>query len=171
MQDIIRAAKSNLTHGAWGDDKIRMKDFPLSKKRGRTYPITRRYRWRVSTFETNGRKFRLMTAYHTLVPEFTAVLAEDVGGDSRVLTRLEFHESHDGWHAHTCCAADAAVAGIVKPAGERRFPRAHGFCRHGAYLGSGKSMTDEIAAAIASDFFRLPDPQDMFSMEGLPWKI
>lgn len=35
-----------------------------------------------------------------MVPEFSSVLAEDLGVDCRVLARLEFHQSHAGWHAH-----------------------------------------------------------------------
>ena len=134
---IIRATKVNVSHGAWSEDKLRPRDFHLSKKPGKVYPLTRRWRWRVSTFEACGRKFRLMPAYHTKVPEFTAVLAEEVGTDCRILARLEFHQTHVGWHAHLICGEiEKAVAGIVKPIGVRRLPRATSPHRNCKYVGS-----------------------------------
>lgn len=85
VAQIIRAAKSDVVFSAWSDDKLKPKDFPLSKKRGKVHPLTRRYRWQVITFKALGRDYRVLVAYHTLVPEFIATVGEEVGGDCRVL--------------------------------------------------------------------------------------
>jgi hypothetical protein len=170
--EFIRSDKTNLVHGSWGEDKIRTKDFPLSKKRGKVYPLTRRYRWRVSTLEACGRRFRLMAAYHTIVPEFMAALAEDLSTDSRILARLEFHQSHDGWHVHPFCGdSNLAAAGIVKPLGTLRLPKQGTYHRNCKMLAPGQKMTDVAAAAIVADFFRIPDTPDLFSAVSLPWTI
>jgi hypothetical protein len=172
--EFIRSDKSILFLGAWGEDKIRTKDFPLSRGKGKTFPLTRRYRWRVSILQACSRKFRLMVAYHTQLPEFLAVLAEDLSGDSRVLARLEFHQSHDGWHLHPFCDdSDLATAGIVKPLGTIRLPKQGANHRNRTLLGSGDKMNDACADKIVADFFRIPDTDapDLFSVECLPWKI
>lgn len=170
LSAIIRAEKSNVSHGRWSEDKTRAKDFPLSKKRGKAYPLTRRWRWRASTLDACEKKFRLLTAYHMLVPEFSAVLAEDLSGDSRIVARLEFHGTHGGWHAHAKCGDVLSVpSGIVKPAGIVRLPKGGAFHRHCEMLRSGKAMSDVAAAAIVADFFRIPDEPDLFSVGDLPW--
>src|SRR6478736_3401056 len=96
VAQVIGAAKSDVVFSEWNDDKLKPKDFPLSKKRGKVHPLTRRYRWQVITFRALGRDYRVLVAYHTLVPEFIATVGEEVGGDCRVLVRWEFHGTHDG---------------------------------------------------------------------------
>ena len=172
LKKFIRAKKLNLNHGSWGDDKLRSKDFPLSKKGGKTYPLTRQWRWRITTLEAEGRKFRLMTTYHKVVPEFCAVLAEDLNKDSRIIARLEFHATHDGWHAHPYCGDfDIVLSGITKPLGTRRIPREGAFHRHDEMLRDGKPMSDAHAGAVVSSAFNLGESIDIFSVEYLPWKV
>jgi len=171
LKQIIGIGKVNVVHGAWSGDKLKSKDFPLSRKRGKAYPLTRQWRWRVSTLQINGRRFRLITSYHLQAPEFAAVLGEEVGEDCRVIARYEFHGSHDGWHVHSYCGDfDKVPTGIVKPVGTIRIPPEGAFHRHCEMLNSGSSMNDHTAAAIAADIFGLGDTIDMFSMEGIPWK-
>jgi hypothetical protein len=170
LATIILAPKTRISHGVWSDQKLRSHDFYLSKKPGKVYPLTRRWRWRVSTFEACGRKFRLMPAYHTQLPEFTAVLAEETGSDCRVLARLEFHQSHVGWHAHLGCGdIDILASGVVKPLGVIRMPGAGAHHRNVNYQRPGVIMNDDIAAAITADFFKVPDPPNLFASGSLPW--
>lgn len=170
LKEFIRGEKANVHHGEWGDEKLRQKDFPLSKRGGRVYPLTRQWRWRMTTLAFKDRKFRIMTTYHKAVPEFAAVVAEDLGKDSRVVARLEFHGSHDGWHMHPICTDfDNVVSGITKPHGTVRLPSAKGFHRHVEILRDGKSMSDACAGAIVSSAFNLGDVPDLFFVGDLPW--
>lgn len=168
--DVIRSVKTGVAHSAWADDKLKPKDFPLSKKRGRAYPLTRRYRWQIISFSTLGHAFRVLAAYHTEVPEFVATLAQDVGSDCRILARWEFHGSHAGWHVHTCCEdADDILAGLVKPFGTRRIPDKASYHRHTNLLNDGYDMQDAVATAIACSFVGLPYQSDIFVKDALPW--
>lgn len=170
LKDLIKGAKQNIRHGQWGDEKLRQKDFPLSKKGGRAYPLTRQWRWRVTTLEYEGRKFRLMASYHKSAPEFCAILAEDLDKDSRIIARLEFHGTHDGWHIHPYCEDfDDVISGITKPMGTRRIPPERAYHRHTEMLVDGRTMSDEHAAAIVSSVFGLDDLTDLFSPDCLPW--
>ncbi|MGO9742794.1 MAG: hypothetical protein ACLPN5_15045 [Roseiarcus sp.] len=170
LTKIISALKTNVSHGLWSDNKVRTRDFCLSKKPGKAYPLTKMWRWRVTTFDACGRKFRLMPAYHKNIPEFSAILGEDIGADCRILARLEFHQSHAGWHAHVVCGdTDLATPGIVKPSGVRRLPSDGSRHRNISYLTGGAVMNDHIAGLIACDFFRMPAEAPLFSSEGLPW--
>lgn len=128
---VIQTTKANVSLSIWSDDKMKTKDFPLSKKRGKAYPLTRRWRWQIITFTGQGRNYRLLVAYHTLVPEFIATLAEEIGGDCRILARWEFHATHGGWHVHSVCGdTDSLSVGIVKPSGTKRIPAAKSYHRH-----------------------------------------
>lgn len=167
---VIRAAKANVSLAPWSDDKLKTKDFPLSKKRGKGYPLTRRYRWQTITFAAAGRSYRLLVAYHTLVPEFIAMLAEEVAGDCRILARWEFHGSHVGWHVHSICDdTDKLSVGITKPPGAKRIPTAKSYHRHKKMLNDGRAMDDEIATAIACSLAGIAHQPDMFVIDAMPW--
>jgi hypothetical protein len=170
LKEFISGDKLNVHHSPWGDEKLRAKDFPLSKKSGKTYPLTRQWRWRVTTLELENRKFRLMATYHKTVPEFMAVLAEDLETDSRIIARLEFHGTHDGWHIHPVCDDfDNVAPGVIRPSGTKRLPAGGKHHRNREILLGGRAMSDEHAASIVSSVFRLGDITDLFSPEGLPW--
>ncbi len=156
--------------GLWNDEKLRAKDFPLLKKKGKAYPLTRRYRWQIITFSCRTRKFRLLVAYHTLVPEFTTVLAEEIEKDCRVISRWEFHQTHDGWHVHAVCGSvDGVTPGVVKPAGTTRLPTAGTYHRHTDLLNAGYDMEDKIATAIACDLCGIEQNHDLFVKNSVPW--
>lgn len=168
--DVVRGQKAIVTVGPWSDDKLKVKDFPLLKKRSRVYPMTRQWRWQVSQFHCEGRQFRLLASYHKLVPEFAAVLAEDVGADCRVLARWEYHATHDGWHIHSSCRdIDNDTPGIVKPSGTVRIPAAGTYHRHKNLLNDGYGMDDVVATAIAFELCNLPHGSDLFVKKAIPW--
>ena len=106
LKEIIAASnKTNISVGPWTDEKPRKKDFPLSRKSGGAFPLTRKWRWATVEFEIGSAKFRLLVAYHIDVPEYMALLGEQISGDSCVLARLEYHANHPhlGWHLHANC--------------------------------------------------------------------
>ena len=170
VTDTIRARKTHVVSSPWTDDKLKTKDFPLSKKRGRAYPLTRRYRWQIITFVVGVREFRVLVAYHTLVPEFIVTLAEEIAGDCRVLARWEFHATHGGWHVHTVCGhTDSITAGIVKPAGTRRIPDIGSYHRHTKMLNHGHAMDDKVASVIACSLVGIVHQSDLLALEAVPW--
>lgn len=170
MADVIRAAKNGVGFSSWSDEKLRTKDFPLNKKRGKVYPLTRRYRWQIVTFTIHNRAYRVLIAHHTLLPEFIATLAEDVGGDCRVLARWEFHGSHGGWHVHSVCGdTDSLQCGLVKPTGTTRIPDKASYHRHTKLLNDGCDMEDAVATAIACSLVGIPHQPDMFVKNAVPW--
>ncbi|MBA3449323.1 MAG: hypothetical protein H0T56_17305 [Pseudaminobacter sp.] len=170
VASIIRAQKDDLSVGQWSDEKLRAKDFPLLRKKGKAFPLTLRWRWQISTFSVLGRRFRILSSYHTLIPEFMCVLAEDIGSDCRVVARWEFHQSHDGWHVHVICGdIDSVTTGIVKPLGTKRIPADGTYHRHTELLNDGCDMEDKIATAIACDLCGIGQDRDLFVKGAVPW--
>lgn len=166
FRDILTADKTDLTFGNWSDEKLKHKDFPLRRS---AYPLTRRWRWQVITFRSNGKRFRILSAYHTLVPEYLAILAEDTVGDSRIVARWEFHQSHAGWHIHACCTElDNITVGIVHPLGVKRIPTAKNSHRRALFLNEGFSINDSIATEIACRRYKLPHTLDLINSAAMP---
>lgn len=167
---VVRAPKSKLGFSQWTNEKLRTKDFPLSRKKGKVHPLSRRYRWQIIAFGALGRDFRALVGYHTQVPEFITTLGEDVGFDCRVLARWEFHGSHGGWHVHSTCGdTDGLSPGIVKPAGTMRIPDKASYHRHTKMLNDGYDMEDAIATAIACSLVGIPYNADLFVKNAVPW--
>ncbi|HTV70972.1 MAG TPA: hypothetical protein VMF90_20780 [Rhizobiaceae bacterium] len=168
--DVIRAGKTDESVGAWSDDKLKAKEFPLSKKRGQAFPLSRRYRWQIICFKACGRSYRVLVAYHTLLPEFITVLAEDVMKDCKVLARWEFHGSHGGWHVHANCGdTDGLTKGVVKPAGVQRIPAKGSYHRHTKLLNDGHVMDDGVAHVIACGLVRIAHHVGIFDQDAVPW--
>jgi hypothetical protein len=167
---VIKSEKTNVSFSVWSDDKLRAKDFPLVKKRGRAYPLTRRWRWQIVSFSAQGRNYRVLVAYHTLLPEFISTLGEEVGGDCRVLARWEFHATHGGWHVHSVCGdTDSLSVGIIKPLGMRRIPDGKSYHRHKKMLNDGHVMSDPVATAIACSLVSLAHQPDLFVKDAMLW--
>lgn len=167
---MIRAQKTQVVTSAWTDEKLRAKDFPLLKKKGGSYPLSRRWRWQTTRFRINQKQFLLLASYHSLIPEFVSVLAEEIDKNCRVLARWEFHQSHPGWHVHTVCGdIDNVSTGIVKPIGVERVPHSASHHRHKNLLNEGYVMEDKVATAIALDLCGLPQNLDFFVKSAVPW--
>ena len=166
LRDIVKSTKTDVSFGQWTDEKLKHRDFPL--RRG-VYPLTRRWRWQVISFRWSGRKFRILSAYHTMVPEYISVLAEDMGADSRIVARWEFHQSHPGWHIHSCCSElDDIPSGVVQHRGVKRTPAAKNGHRRVIFLNPGFAINDSIAAAVACRRYGIPFTADLFSNSAIP---
>lgn len=162
--EIVKASKSNVNWGDWTDKKPKKADFPMSKKRGNIFPITRKWRWVTIDFDALGRKFVVFVTYHKDVPEFQAVLAERLPQDTRTLSRLEYHGRHPvlGWHVHACCGDVSELElGITKPKGQKRIPSAHNFHRQAEFTSGEDSMSDTLAFKIAAKRYGLPYNKDL----------
>ena len=165
VADVLNADKTDLQQGKWTDEKPKKSDFPMSKLRGQRFPLTRKWRWCVITFDAAEKKFVIMAAYHKHLPEYKAVLAERIGEDTRTLLRYEYHANHPvvGWHVHTNCGDVTGLElGSTKPNGQERIPSVHKFHRRSSYAGGIDSMDDTLAFEIAAQQFRLPVTPDLF---------
>lgn len=158
LREIIKAKnKTNVTIGPWTGEKPRRKDFPLSRKSGGAYPLTRKWRWTTVEFGTGSAKFTILVTYHIDLPEFRALLGEQVSGDSCVLARLEYHANHPhlGWHLHVNCEDSSTLgAGMVKPLGQLRIPEVHERHRRSDYTLKDDSMNDNTALDVPAAWFR-----------------
>lgn len=164
FSDFLRAPKHDLSWGDWSDNKVKKADFPMSKRRGGVFPLTRKYRWCTIKFKALEREFIVMVAYHKEVPEFLTVLAEKVGYDTRTLARFEYHGNHPqvGWHAHAVCGDLTELeVGITKPLGQKRIPAVHNRHRRDDYTWGDESMSDNLAVKTAAIRFGLPYIEDM----------
>lgn len=166
FRDILRADKSDVVIGQWSDDKLKHRDFPIRRT---SYPLTRRWRWQMISFRVEGRRFRILAAYHSLVPEYRAVLAEEVNGDSRLIAQWEYHQSHPGWHIHSCCSElDELAVGVMRPPGIKRLPLAKNSHRRALFINPGFAIDDSVATAIACQRYRIPHTLDLLSDKALP---
>src|SRR5215207_336369 len=88
--------------------------FPLSKSH--SYTLGRSYEWCVYDLEdAAGENYRLLIAFNLGKEQYRAWLGRVVGADQALLGRLEYHPTHNGWHAHTKTGELAYVArGVVK---------------------------------------------------------
>jgi hypothetical protein len=170
VKSFIRSQKSNVKSSAWSQEKLKSKDFSVSNHRGGVYPLTRLWRWKVTSLEVVDRKFKLLTAYHTKVPEFQAVVAENLGDISRVFASLEFHQSHPGWHLHsTCDVIELVSVGLSRPREFVRLPSAQKPHRCVKITNGSLSMNDDLADSIVADFFNVSVENSLFGSIGMPW--
>jgi len=166
VRDIIRAEKEEITFGKWTDKKIQNKDFPLFSR----YPLTRRWRWQIIQFKACEKSFRILAAYHTSVPEFTSILAEDIKPHNRVLLRWEFHGSHPGWHIHgRCVPINEIRKGVIKDTEEARIPTTHSFHRKKHLINPGFGIDDTTATAIICRNFRIKYQKDLIAAGAISW--
>ncbi len=166
IAEVIVAQKTNVTFGAWRDDKPRKRDFPMSKRRrGGAFPLTRKWRWCTVEFDALGRKFITMVAYHRDLPEYQAVLAERLPDDTRTLARFEYHGAHPvpGWHIHAACGdVNDLELGVTKPLGQNRIPEVRSKHRRGDFVSEDDSMNDDIALKLAAERYGVPYTPNLF---------
>jgi hypothetical protein len=102
LRDVIRASKTITDKGKWTQGKMPKSAFFVAKNKG--YTLGSKWHWRVVTFQALEQNFRLRIAVDLHKENYEAILGlEDKAGDMLVLARLEYHSTHDAWHAHTRC--------------------------------------------------------------------
>ena len=165
LKEIIAALKDDVTFGAWTDEKPKPSIYPMPRRRGGCFPLTRMWRWCPVKFKALDRNFVLMVAYHKDVPTYRATLAEHLGSDTRTLARYEYHGADPvpGWHMHVVCGDMSALeTGTTKPRNQFRTPSAHKPHRRANYCRGEGQMTDDEAMEIALRRFRIPFQSDFF---------
>lgn len=168
VSQIITAKKSGVTWAAWSNTKPRRPDFPMSRKKGGSFPLTRKWRWATVKFSALSCDFVVLVAYHSEVPEYQAVLAEKLHNDTRTLSRYEYHGNHPvvGWHLHACCGDISDLeTGITKPSGQKRIPQAHNRHRSSVLTSDQDSMSDTLAMKIAAIRYGLPYQEDLLGYQ------
>jgi hypothetical protein len=97
------------------------------------------------------------------------VLAEEVNSDSRIIAQWEFHQSHPGWHIHSCCSRlDEISVGIMRPLGIKRLPTAKNSHRRALFVNPGFGIDDNMATVIACRRYKIPHTLDLISNIALP---
>ena len=110
IQDVINAAKDNVSVSDWGLGKTPKSRMPLSKAGRRAYNLGNAWRWRFIEFDAFNKRFvvRLIVCESKAIAR--AHLAMRVDRDSVVLACYEYHSDVEtGWHLHTLCRESNAI--------------------------------------------------------------
>ena len=111
------------------------------------YRLAESWRWVVHTLEGGGRTYRLLIGYDLAKSQFQSWLGLADGNDSALVARLEFHDSHGGWHCHWKAGdTDSVVRGIVRGGPVDRMRKCDGAARQ---------FNDNDATALAFRVFKV----------------
>jgi hypothetical protein len=110
----IRKAKKLMKVGEWhSGKKMPRTAFPLS--RSHSYVLGSSFDWCVCEAVCDLYEYRILVAFDPAKAQYRAWLGMVFGHDQALLSRLEFHPSHHGWHCHVKLGSvDKVVRGIVK---------------------------------------------------------
>lgn len=107
----------------------------------------------VIEFKVVNTNCRLLIAYHPNKQNYEATLGVLADGDVLVLSRLEYHSTHPGWHVHGCCKdIDKSNVGRLKYPDMKRVPDGKSFHRRNDF-----GITGDSAIRPAIEFYRLED--------------
>lgn len=109
----LRVKKAVVDWGVWTDGRMPASAFPLS--RGRSYRLALGWKWSVYRLTGDGHTFRLLVAFDPAKQQFQAWLGVEKGADHLLVGRVEFHDSHGGWHCHWKAGPlNGIIAGVVR---------------------------------------------------------
>lgn len=141
----IRVEKAIVKAGHWKDGRMPSNAFPM--RRGKGYRLAGSWRWVVHTLEGDGSTYRLLIGYDLAKAQFQSWLGLADGNDSALLARLEFHDSHGGWHCHWKAGeTDTIVRGIVRGGSVDRARKCGG---------NARQFNDSDATALAFRVFNV----------------
>lgn len=117
-------------------------------RHGKGYRLAGSWRWSVHTLEANGDTYRLLVAYDVAKAQFASWLGLAEGAhNSALLARLEFHDTHGGWHCHWKLGdRDSVVRGIVRGGPADRTKK----CK-----GDARQFNDDSATSLAFKIFNV----------------
>lgn len=111
---LRKAKKSEISIGNWSTGKMPRTAFPMSGSRTRAYRLGKAWNWSIITFNSADSQYRILVAFRTDKEQFQAKLAVNDAGDMKLVARLEYHPTHDGWHVHYANQPmDKVPSGIV----------------------------------------------------------
>ena len=109
----LRARKTVVKLGAWAEGRMPPNAFPMSY--GRKFRLALGWKWCVHTLTDGIRTFNLLVAFDPGKQQYQSWLGVVKGNDNQLVGRLEFHDSHGGWHCHwKACSLSDVRAGVVK---------------------------------------------------------
>lgn len=158
VRDLLRLPKAVTIAGTWKvvtrQAKMSPTAFRLSKRS--PYTLSRHWHWRVDELAAGSYKFQLLTAYRPDTEEYRAVLGQVVGDGLRIVSRLEYHGDHPGWHAHSHCGDHEEIAvGETAPRTFTRVPAAENSHRRETF-----DISDNDAVHRAYQFYRVKPPKN-----------
>lgn len=119
--------------------------FPM--RRGKGYRLAGSWRWVVHLLEAGDATYRLLIGYDLAKAQFQAWLGLVDGNDSALVARLEFHDSHGGWHCHWKTGhTDTLVRGIVRGGAVDRIRNC---------AGNARDFNDNDATSLAFKVFNV----------------
>lgn len=149
LRDFLRAQKSITSILGWQHTKMPKTKFPLSKNR--SFKVGVGWVWTLLEIEADGKKFRLLVAYHPGKENYFAHLGLEAGADMHLIGSLEYHSNHAGWHAHGCCEPlEKSHVGRMRYPTMKRLPSGDKYHRN---IEFGVSASSALKPAL--DFFKL----------------
>jgi hypothetical protein len=95
----LRTEKVIVEVGPWHAGKIPRGAFPLSHVKT-AHRLGKTWQWCVVQVADEQQHYNLLVAFEPGKRQYWAWLGAKFGADLALIGRLEFHESHEGWHCH-----------------------------------------------------------------------
>lgn len=149
-RELIFKPKRITRAGEWkSGQKMPKTAFPMSASR--SFQLGPKWTWRVDVLEYGGAECRLLIAFEPMKRTAIAWLSCQRGAGYALVSRLEFHGDHPGWHCHSYCGQVSDISlGYVKSLGCERLPKARTFHRRMKY-----ELTEQDALAKAFAFYKV----------------
>lgn len=148
---VIRAEKSDIEIGKWGNGHVPPSQFALRAKPS-SFKLGSAYAWVIVRFTALGHAFRVLILFNESKQIYRAILGVDVGGMVRMICVHEFHMQEPGWHCHAVVDTANAPQGWTRR-GMHRTPRG---ARVDAEFDVRKSNAIQIALKIYRIYERGP---------------
>lgn len=149
LRQFRASPKSVDDTGTWSEKRMPMtaNGLPLSKSKG--YRLGAGWRWKIVELSIATDKYRLLIAYHAAKQNYHCLLGVNLGSDTLVLARLEYHSTHPGWHVHACCTeTESRHWGRVGYQDMKRLPQKGARHRDTTFVAN-----DDMAMKIAAKHF------------------
>lgn len=160
-KEAIKAEKFVTKPGEWKaitGKGGRMPRNAFKLRAGDPVEIGRNWRWRVDQLSDGVDAYRLLTAFERQSENFLGWLALEVDGQLTLVSRLEFHSTHPGWHCHAPCADDLGAndSGALRTRGVNRVPGGENYHRRDEF----DADTETSALTKSFNFFKVVGAPD-----------
>jgi hypothetical protein len=96
LKEVARAIKFDVEPGKWSAGHISRQTFPFSRVRSKRYRLGMEWKWRVVSFNTHGREFKVLIELNENKQIYRATLAWVENDDLAVLCQHEYHAFEPG---------------------------------------------------------------------------
>ena len=126
LRNIIKAKKSGIDTGKWGNGHMSRPNWPSRKAKAKAYKWGPDYHWRVLQCDVDWvlGKCRVRLILNKRKQIFRATLGVTVDGETKTLCDYEYHASEPGWHCHARCDHLDSIDPATNRFGGARIPKA-----------------------------------------------